>query len=102
MLKMFKKYIFFAKLKEDYFLINDMYLPSLLSKRAVFNLLVQNDAQSSETTEKSIFRFLVSELFLILFTIFKCFYRPNMEKKLSQNIRNVLEFLFVRFLVSES
>ena len=41
---------------------------------------VQNDTKCCETNEISIFRFLVFELFLILLTIFKCFYRPKMEK----------------------
>ena len=41
------------------------------------------DAQCAETNEKSIFRFLrflFFELWLISFTIFQCFYWPNMVK----------------------
>ena len=62
--------------------------------------IFMKDAHSTELNEKSIFWFSFFELWLIiLFTIFKCFYRPNMVKIMSQKMCNVLKriFVFMRF-----
>ena len=42
--------------------------------------IFMKDAQCAETDEQSVFQFLFFEIWLILFSIFKCFYRPNMVK----------------------
>ena len=58
-------------------LVKDRTPPSPL-KKSRFHTFVQIVSQYSETNKKSIFRFLqflFFELWLILFTIFQCFYR---------------------------
>ena len=89
----------------DYFLVNDMQPPPPpLSNTAFFNFLVQNDTQCSGTNLKLILRFLVFELFLILFTILKCFYLTKKYEHLKIctifwiGIFVFMTFFFVRFL----
>ena len=63
------------------------------SKIAVFNFLVENNMQCTETKEKSIFQFFFFELGSILFTIFTCF-EKNAWKKIVV-LKKIVVFIVV-------
>ena len=74
-------------------LVKDMQTPP--SKRALFIFWSKMTRNVLKRMKKQ-FSYLCNFFF---FTIFMYFYRPKIEKKLSQKMRNVLKWIFELFLI---